>query len=161
MKIIKNLAILPIWAMAWSQPQLDVLHRTLNKAQPFNLEYTMSAIALTESDLGKYKINLNPDGSVDCGVFMVNTKTLTKNRWKQARICERLEKDYDFSFSIALERFKYFYNYWRSKGYSKAISWKRAICSYNKGFNWRAGLPYYKKVVNNIRKIRRFIEELD
>jgi len=158
-KILLPLIITMGWS--WSQPQLEMLHKTFEKGRPFDLSYTMSAIAIVESQLGKYKMNINTDGSIDCGVFMINTKTLSNNRWKQARICERLIYDYDFSFSVALERFKYFYNYWRSKGYSKAVSWKRAICSYNKGWNWRAGLPYYRKVVKTIKKIKRFMMELD
>jgi len=157
-KILLPLMITFSWA--WTQPQYNVLHKTFEKGRPFNLSYTMSAIALVESDLGKYLLNINADKSLDCGVFMVNTKTLSNNKWEQARICERLQRDYDFSFSVALERFKYFYNYWRDKGYSKGLAWKRAVCSYNSGWNWKKGLPYYKKVVKAIHKIRKFMISL-
>jgi len=141
-----------------SKSQYKIFYKTWTKAKQFNLQYTLTAIAWQESDFGKYKLNLSDPS---CGVFHIGVVTLTKNRWKQARLCERLIKDYDFSFSIALGRFKYFYNYWRSKGYSRQISWKRAICSYNAGFNWKNGIIYYKSVVKKIKYIKHFMYSLD
>jgi len=147
-----------VYLNAWNQQQLDVLYKTFNKAKEFNLQYTMSAIALQESNLGSVLINV---GSHDCGVFQVNVDTLSNNKWKRNKLCTRLIKDYDFSFSIALNRFKYFYNYYISKGYSKNIAWKYAIESYHSGFNRTKGITYYKKIINNIRLIRSFIYKLD
>jgi len=149
----KAIALLPLLSLAYKPYQIETIKTTFNKAKEFNLQYTMTAITIVESNAGKYKLNINKDNSLDCGVFMVNTKTLSNNKWKQARLCERLQKDYDFSFSVALERFKYFYNYWISKGYSKSISWKRAICSYNSGFNYKNGLAYYHKIVKTIKEL--------
>ena len=141
-----------------SQKQYDMFYKTWKKAQPFNLQYTMTAIVWQESDFGKYLIRLN---SKDCGYFQINVTTLSNNHWKQDRICQRLINDYDFGFSVALERFKYFYNYWRSKGYIKAIAWKRAVCSYNAGFNWKKGLKYYRGIVKRIKYIKKFMMKLD
>ena len=152
------LILLFVYLNAWNQQQLDVLYKTFNKAKEFNLEYTMSAIALQESDLGNVLINV---GSHDCGVFQVNVDTLSSNRWKRNKLCTRLIKDYDFSFSIALSRFKYFYNYYISKGYSKNIAWKYAIESYHSGFNRTKGIIYYKGIIKNIRIIRNFMYKLD
>lgn len=148
----------PLFLFALSQNQLTVMHNIMEKAKPFNLSYTMAAIAWKESSLGKNLINLS---SGDCGVFQVSAKTLSNNEFKQNRICQRLILDFDFSFSVALERYKYFYNYYRSKGLPKGVSWKRAICSYHAGWNWKKGVPYYKAVVRNIRVIREIIISLD
>jgi len=141
-----------------SQQQYQIMKKTWDKAKKFDLQYTMTAIAWVESKFGKYLIDLNDPS---CGVFHIMPSTINSNKWKQSRICERLIKDYDFSFSVALERFKFFYNYWRSKGYSKQISWKRAVCSYNAGYNWKKGLKYYKKVVKTIKQIKQFMLSLD
>jgi hypothetical protein len=155
MKYLSSILFLVLSLQAMNQEQLNNLRYIYNKTKQFNLELTMSAIALTESSAGKYVLNINK-GSIDCGIFMLNSSTLSNNKWNQSRICERLIKDKDFSISLALERFKYFYNYYRSKGCSKGLAWKKAICSYNAGWNWEAGIKYYKKIVKNIKLIRRY-----
>jgi hypothetical protein len=155
MKYLSSILLLVLSLQAMNQEQLNNLRYIYNKTKQFNLELTMSAIALTESSAGKYVLNINK-GSIDCGIFMLNSSTLSNNKWNQSRICERLIKDKDFSISLALERFKYFYNYYRSKGCSKGLAWKKAICSYNAGWNWEAGIKYYKKIVKNIKLIRRY-----
>lgn len=160
MKLMKRIFLFNIFFIHLFGFNGRIFNEIFNKAKPFDLSYTMTAIAKVESNFGVYKININKDGSLDCGVFMINTKTLSNNRWKQARICERLIYDFDFSFSVALERFKYFYNFWRSKGYSKAISWKRAVCSYNAGFNWKRGINYYKKIVKIIKAMKKIKKEM-
>ena len=155
----KLIALLfPLFLFALSQNQLTVMHNIMEKAKPFNLSYTMAAIAWKESSLGKNLINLS---SGDCGVFQVSAKTLSNNTFKQNRICQRLILDFDFSFSVAFERYKYFYNYYRSKGLPKGVAWKRAICSYHSGWDWRKGILYYKAIVRNIRSIREIIMSLD
>lgn len=136
--------------------QKGIMFAVFNKSKEFNLQYTLTSIAWVESHFGKYKINLDDPS---CGIFHIVPKTLSNSHWEQSRICERLIKSFNFSYSIALKRFLYFYNYYRSKGYSKKISWKRAICSYNSGWNWRKGLKYYKKVIKTI-KILRGLNEL-
>ena len=148
-----RLLIFITWLYSFEPEQLRVLNDIWEKAKPFDLSYTMTAIAWEESQFGKYMINLQDPS---CGVFHIMPSTLSGSKWDQSRLCERLIKDFDFSFSTALERYKYFYNYYRSKGYSKNISWKRAICSYNAGWNWKQGLKYYKKIVKKIKYLRRY-----
>jgi hypothetical protein len=157
MKYLSSIFLLVLSLQAMNQEQINNLRYIYSKTKQFDLGLTMSAIAMTESNLGKYTLNINKD-SIDCGIFMLNSKTLSNNKWTQSRICERLIKDKDFSISLALERYKYFYNYYRSKGYSRNLAWKKAICSYNAGWNWEAGIKYYKKVVKNIRLIKGIIK---
>jgi len=164
--VIRAFAILlAVVVISWSNPfqnltakQYSVFYKTWSKAKEFDLAYTMTAIAWQESRLGEYPLNLSDPS---CGVFHVMPSTLTENKWKQSRLCERLVADYDFSFSVALQRFKYWYNYWKSKGCSSATAWKRAVCSYNAGYNWKKGLPYYRKIVTIIKQIKKFRQTLD
>ena len=156
-KLIYTLLFLQVSLYSLTLQQYHLLKEVYNLGSKFNLGLTMSAIVLAESDAGKYKITINHD-TVDCGVFMINSKTLSNNHWNQSRICERLILDDKFSFSVAIKRFKYFYNYYRSKGFSKGISWKRAIMSYHAGWNYKQGTKYYKKIVHNIKYISKLIK---
>ena len=146
-----------ISAFSFSDSQLKVIEEVYVKGRQFDLGLTMAAIVIKESAAGKYRITINRN-SVDCGIYMFNSKTLSNNHWSQSRICERLIKDDDFSFSIALKRFKYFYNYYRSKKFSKGLAWKRAIMSYHSGWNYKAGKQYYKDIVKNIKFVNKLIK---
>jgi len=139
-----------------NKPQQEVMFNTYKKAKEFDLQLTMTAIAWQESKFGKYKLNLNDPS---CGVFHVMPSTITKNKWKQSRMCERLIADYDFSFSVALQRLKYFYNYWISKGCNKNTAWKRSIMSYNAGYDYRHGNKYYKQIVKRLKAINIWVNK--
>jgi hypothetical protein len=154
MKYLSSIFLLVLSLQAMSQEQINNIRYIYNKTKQFDLGLTMSAIAITESDAGKYNLSINK-GSIDCGMFMINSNTLSNNRFTQARTCERLIKDRDFSISLALERFKYFYNYYRSKGYNRRLAWKYSICSYHSGWDKEKGLKYYHKIIKNIRLIKK------
>ena len=154
MKKIFLILILMSNLFSLSSYQKKILNKTFEKAKAFDLSYTMTAIAWVESSLGKSLIRYN---SRDCGIFQVNIKTLSNEKFKQDILCARLVLDYDFSFSVALERFKYFQNYWISKGYNKNYAWKLAIMSYHCGFNINRNdcKKYYKKIVKAIKLIKK------
>ena len=154
----KIILLIPFLLFAFNQNQLRVLHKVFDKSKEFNLQYTMTAIAWQESNLGQVIVNV---GSHDCGIFQVNVDTLTKNHWKRNKLCTRLIKDFDFSYSIALNRFKYFYNYYISKGYNRNISWKYAIESYHSGWNRTKGKQYYKQIVHKIKLLKALMYQLD
>jgi predicted methyltransferase len=126
MKIL-TILIVALNLFGLTPKQIETLKYVYNKTKQYNLGYTMSAICLAESNAGVYKLTINKN-SIDAGLFMINSQTLSNDRWKAARIVERLIEDRDFSISIAVERFKYFYNYYISKGYNKHLAWKYAIC---------------------------------
>jgi len=133
--------------------QRYVMHYVFYKTKQFNLGYTMTAIAWQESKFGKYPINIHDPS---CGIFHIMPKYQTDNRWKQSRMCERLIADKDFSIATALSVFKYWYNYWRSKGYSKKLSWKKAIMSYNGGV--KGNKKYYQQIVRKIKALRKVLK---
>ena len=138
--------------------QKQVMKKIYTKSSPFNLGLTMVAISYKESKLGKYMLNLSDPS---CGVFMVMPSTLVTNgnTWDKSRYCERLIKDTDFSVTTALERFKYFYNYWRSKGYNINQSWRRAVISYNSGF-YVENKTYLKEFLKIFRVLLTHKKEL-
>jgi len=156
MKYLSSLLLI-ISLHAYSHKQIKLVRHTYKIGSEFNLGLTMSAILLKESNAGKYTITINRN-SIDCGIFMINSKTLANNHWNQSRICERLLKDKDFSISIAIKRFKYFYNYYKSKGDSNGIAWKKAVMSYHSGWRYKLGKQYYKDIVKNIKIVRKLIK---
>lgn len=121
------------------------LTKTFNKAQPFNLGYSMASIHFKESMGGRYQFNINNATSIDVGSFMINTKDYLRrtdrkvNKWNTARAMEEL-KDYEVNFHQALVNFQgcmkqskgnyvkafQYYNGWlsgstRSKQYAKDL----------------------------------------
>ena len=139
-----------------SNNQKATLMRTFYNGKSFDYGYTMAAIAWQESHFGKYLINLNDPS---CGVFHVMPKYVgnrKNSKWTQSRICERLITDYKFSFSSALERLKYFENYWKSKGVKRV--WSHTVSSYNQGFNYRKNSEYLKAIKEKIRFLKTKIK---
>lgn len=129
-----------------STVEKNELIKTFNKAQPFNLGYSMASIHFKESMGSRYQFNINTATSIDVGSFMVNTKDYLRrtnrkvNKWSTARAMEEL-KDYEVNFHQALTNFQgcmkqskgnyikafQYYNGWlsgstRSKQYAKDLA---------------------------------------
>lgn len=137
--------------------QKKVLQKTFLKGTSFDYEYTLTAIAWQESNFNKYTINLNDPS---CGVFHIMPKYLIQHidmedtSWNQSRLCERLIKDYDFSFSAALFYLKYWENYWKAKKVSKV--WSHTVGSYNGGFH--PNKKYIKEIRWKIRALKIYFK---
>ena len=129
-----------------STMEKNELIKTFNKAQPYNLGYSMASIHFKESMGSRYQFNVNTSTSIDVGAFMINTKEYNRikgkknNKWNTARAMEEL-KDYEVNFHQALTNFQgcmeqskgsymkafQYYNGWlsgstRSKQYAKDIA---------------------------------------
>ena len=144
----------------FSSYQKRIMYKTFKKAKQFGLQYTLTAIAWQESQFGKYRINLKDGKYGSFGIFHNLLESVCDRHncdtyWSKSRLAERLILDYDFSFSEALAEFKYWFNYWKSKGFSDTVAWKRAVCSYNAGSNWNNGLRYYRNIVKKIRFLHK------
>ena len=157
-KLVAGLAVsVSLVTAHMSQDQKLNAYNIYHMADKYDLGYTMVAIAMQESSLGRYFININHN-STDCGIFMINTKTIANDKWSQSRICESLIEDNQFSTALAIKRIKYFINYYKSKGYSKNVAWRYAIQIYNAGWSKDRGYKYYKKIVKNIKWLRKHKE---
>jgi hypothetical protein len=141
-----------------SPQQKSVMYYVFFKTKKFNLGYTMTAIAWQESKFGKYLINLSDPS---CGIMHIMPKYKVDTKWEQSRMCERLIKDKDFSIATALSIFKFWYNYYRSKGYSKNLSWRKAIISYNAGYNTdsKQGKLYLKQILLKIQALKQYFRK--
>jgi len=140
--------------------QYRILISTFSKAHPFDLQYTMTAIAWHESTFGRNPINLS-DPSF--GVFhnlitSVVSRTGTKDTaWNRSRVAERLLLDFDFSFSQSLAELKYWDNYWKSKKVPK--TWSKMVMSYNAGHKYQNGEAYLKAIKDKIKALRSYTQD--
>ena len=139
-----------------SAPQKQLANQIYLEGKKYDLGYTMVAIAYQESHLGKYLINLD---DVSCGNFHIMPSSLIKrtslknNSWNQSRLCERLIKDNDFSFSAALLELKFWQNYWKAKHVTRV--WSHMVASYNGGYKATLSTKYLKRIKYLVHKLQR------
>ncbi len=139
-----------------SAPQKQLANQIYLEGNKYDLGYTMVAIAYQESHLGRYLISLNDPS---CGCFSIMPSSLIKrtslknNSWNQSRLCERLIKDNDFSFSAALLELKFWQNYWKSKHVTKV--WSHMVSSYNGGYKANLDSKYLKRIKHLVHKLQR------
>lgn len=96
--------------------------------EPYDLGYTLAAIALTESNAGKWRLNVRTN---DLGLFQINATT-AENTLKLERYYDKLELHQDLIYNdrlgaeIAVSVLKHF----------KHRGWKGMVMSYNEGNRW-------------------------
>lgn len=97
-----------------SVQQKSKLVQIFIKGLDFNLSYSLSAIAIKESQVDKYKIAINSKHSIDVGTFMINTywylkrENRTVNLWNTSRAIEELS-DFELNFLEAVKVLRYAY----------------------------------------------------
>jgi len=158
-----------------SSEQQKVLYKVWKKAKPYNLNYTMSAIAFKESSLGRVMYNLSDGEFGSFGVFhnlvssvydrYIRNKPKNRNQVTSIKlgIAKRLIDDFDFSFSQSLAELKFWENVAKDRGY-RWNSWKYMIVHYNGGtnaYNKKRAIMYYKEIVKIVRALHICKEELN
>ena len=134
--------------------QKSVLRFAYTKGSPDNLGYTMAAIALVESNAGKWKVNYL---SNDFGIFQVNIRTAyntlgVTNRFKRMELAHRLINDNDLNAYLALSVLKHFQN----------RGWQGMVRSYNEGNRWLrddSSAEKSKLYLQNVQKNVRLIQQ--
>ncbi len=116
------------------------------------MKYTLMAIAIKESSVGKNQINLVTN---DYGVFQGNIKSVIRrqnvedNLNTRKFLSKKLLNDAGFAMANAIEEV----NYWR-KVHNE--NWPRIWASYNTGwsYNTKTGLAYSSDVFDIIKKLK-------
>jgi hypothetical protein len=146
-KSCKDLAQLEEW-------QLHNLRIAYNHGAHHGLQHTMMAIALLESNAGKWKVNYF---SNDFGLFQINIETAANtlgvtDKYKKMELAELLIHNHDLNATIALSVLSHF-----DKG-----NYKEMIMSYNEGYRWRRdktskkkALSYYTTVSGYVKLLRQ------
>jgi len=153
--ILVGLLLIVVNMYALSKEQKDVARFVYEKGKPFDLGYTLVAIAWQESKLGKYPINLSDPS---CGIMHVMPRFLIKRTkmkdtlWNRSRLCERLISDKSFSIAAAILELKYWQNYWKSRKVNRV--WSHMVASYNQGFACDINSEYVKSIRKYIKRLR-------
>jgi hypothetical protein len=116
------------------------------------MKYTLMALAIKESSIGKNQINLVTN---DFGFFQGNIKTVVRrqniqdNEIVRKYLADKLLNDAGFAMANAISEL----NYWR-KVHNE--NWPRIWASYNTGwsYNSKTGLDYSADVFNIIKKLK-------
>ncbi len=119
--------------------------------QKHGLSYSLMAIAIKESSLGKYLINVD---SKDYGIFQANIKTVLSRQkakntsWNRNKYAMRLVSDLKFATKNAIAEL----TYWKK---IHKNDWKKVWSSYNGGWKYNS-----KRARNYSRDIAKIIREL-
>ncbi|BAK74575.1 MAG: transglycosylase SLT domain-containing protein [Arcobacter sp.] len=116
------------------------------------MKYTLMAIAIKESSIGKKQIN---DFSNDYGLFQSNIKSVMKrqrvedNYYNRKYFANKLLKDVAFSTANAIVEI----DYWRKV---HKENWVRVWASYNAGWRYSSttGVLYADSIFDIIKKLR-------
>ncbi|MBU3014685.1 lytic transglycosylase domain-containing protein [Poseidonibacter lekithochrous] len=135
-----------------TQNDIVILKKLKSLTDDKMMKYSLMAIAIKESSLGKYVINSK---SEDYGLFQANIKTVLKrqkvkdNSFNRSIYAQKLINDVGFATANAIIELKY----WRKihKG-----NWFKTWSSYNTGWNYntKVGINYATNVFDIIKKLK-------
>lgn len=132
-----------------TKEQESVVRFSYEFGKPVDLGYTMVAIAMRESHLGKYRINLSDPSA---GVYHTTIdKGVTKLGWadngfNRNRVAQRMADDIYFAADIALDTLVWWMAHHNG-------DWSKAVSGYNGGH--RGNPSYVDAIVKNIHTIKR------
>ena len=138
-----------------SKDDLNLLKTIKTKGSKYGLSYSLMAIAIKESSLGKYIINVD---SKDFGLYQANIKSviarhkLKDTSWNRNKLAMQLISDFDFATQNAIDEL----NFWHEKHNG---NWKRIWASYNGGWNYNSKKA--RKYSNDIYKIIRELKKIN
>lgn len=139
-------------SLGLSPKDITVLKKIKSLTNEKMMKYTLMALAIKESSVGKNQINLVTN---DFGFFQGNIKTVVRrqniqdNEMVRKYLADKLLNDAGFAMANAISEV----NYWR-KVHNE--NWPRIWASYNTGwsYNSKTGLDYSADVFNIIKKLK-------
>ncbi|MEN8717383.1 MAG: transglycosylase SLT domain-containing protein [Sulfurovum sp.] len=138
-----------------SKDDINLLKTIKSKGQKYGFSYSLMAIAIKESSLGKYIINVN---SKDFGLYQAHIKSVIARHkvkdtsWNRNRFAMKLISDFDFATKNAIDELQY----WHGKHNG---DWRKVWASYNGG--WRYNSKRARKYSNDIAKIIRLLKQIN
>lgn len=136
-----------------SPKEIQTLKEIKQQGKKYGLGYTLMAIAIKESSLGKYLINVN---SKDYGLYQANIKTVIQRQkakdtsWNRNKYAMRLISDFQFATQNAVAELKY----WKKIHNN---DWKKVWSSYNGGwkYNSKRARAYSQDIARIIRELKK------
>ena len=152
--IILFLSFYSLYSNSLSLNKYDILilKKIKSLADDKMMKYSLMAIAIKESSLGKYVINSK---SEDYGLFQANIKTVLSrqkvkdNSYNRSIYAQKLINDVGFATANAIIELRY----WRKV---HKDNWSKIWSSYNTGWNYNSkrGVEYATKVFDIIKKLK-------
>lgn len=135
-----------------SVEQQVTLARSYQYGEPYDLGYTLSAIAWKESLAGKYKINYSDPsfGVYHNVIHQVARREGVTGNFEKNRLAQRLVEDDEYAASQAIAELQSWLKYHKGDLY-------KAWASYNAGTAYEYGLDYAADVKKKIRVLKRCI----
>lgn len=134
-----------------SMVQKHNLSKSYSYGQPYELGYTLAAIALVESQAGKWRLNIKTG---DVGLYQINyitaQNTLGVDRYyDQLALHERLVYDDVLGAEIAIATLEHF----RANRVMTSVVWQEMIKSYNTGSQWKRNKQMGKRAEKYLTKV--------
>jgi len=156
---VTAVAVTPAWAGLDEElrSMTDAQRYTLMKAYaygaPYDLGYTLAAIAWQESQAGTVPVNVNDPsfGPFHNKMDTVMRRVLLKDtEYNRNLIATRLLNDFEFAASMAVAELRY----WDRVHHGK---WRRMVRSYNAGYNHssKSADAYVGHIIEKVKAIKR------
>lgn len=136
-----------------TQQQKETLKEIKKEGDTYGLGYTLMAIAIKESKLGEYMVNLD---TKDFGLYQINLKSaLNRNNmkdttWNRNFLASKLVSDFNFATKNAIDELAYWQKFHKN-------DWAKIWGSYNAGFKFdsKEARAYSKDIALIIEKLRK------
>jgi hypothetical protein len=132
---------------------IKMLKEIKKQGKKHGLSYSLMAIAIKESSIGKYLINVD---SKDYGLYQANIKTVLSRQkakntsWNRNKYAMRLISDFQFATKNAIEELVYWKKIHKN-------DWKKVWSSYNGGwkYNSKRAKNYSRDIAIIIKRLKR------
>ena len=133
--------------------ELNTLKEIKEHGKKNGLSYSLMAIAIKESGLGKYLVNVD---TKDYGIYQANIKTVISREnaqdtsWNRNVLAMKLITDFQFATKNAIDEL----TYWQKVHNN---DWSKVWSSYNGGwkYNSDAARQYSKDIASIIRELKK------
>ena len=136
-----------------TQQDFETLKEIKKQGKKYGLSYSLMAIAIKESSIGRYLVNVD---SKDYGLYQANIKTVlsrhkAKNTsWNRNVYAMKLISDFQFATENAIEELVYWKKIHKN-------DWRKVWSSYNGGwkYNSKRAKNYSRDIASIIRKLKK------
>lgn len=142
----------------FSQSQKEIIAYAYNYGKPYNMGYTLAAIAWHESCAGEYRMNFaDPSAGIYHALIpgvIRRYQMLKDTGFNRNVIGELLVRDDEFASKVAIDELLY----WDKV---RNGDWKNIVKSYNKGFSWEKSARMNELAENYYKSIKEKKEILE
>lgn len=136
-----------------TQEEIETLKEIKREGQAHGLSYSLMAIAIKESGLGKVMVNLD---TKDFGLYHANIKTVMNRQnakdtaWNRNMFATKLISDFQFATRNAIDELIYWQKIHKN-------DWSKVWSSYNGGwkYNSKEAKEYSQEIAAIIRELRK------